>query len=151
MSTSSPAFLYRPSSLATIVGIWTILGGDVGMPMVILVCACAAAGSMIAAASTASDGMNFCILLLPGFLLFARKWPVNWGILPHCHCKNNEACRFVPGHTAQPLTAGQRKGKGNPGTINDCCLMPEFVVESGQPTPPAQADGRLDSPSFHRN
>jgi len=29
--------------------------------------------------------------------------------------------------------------------------MPEFVVEYGQTTAPAQADGRLDSPSFHRN
>jgi len=29
--------------------------------------------------------------------------------------------------------------------------MPEFVVEYGQTTAPAQADGRLDSPAFHRN
>jgi SAM-dependent methyltransferase len=29
--------------------------------------------------------------------------------------------------------------------------MPEFVVEYGRTTAPAQADGRLDSPAFHRN
>jgi len=42
--------------------------------------------------------------------LFARKWLVNPGILPHCHCKNNEASGFVPGRIAQPLTEGQGKG-----------------------------------------
>ena len=29
--------------------------------------------------------------------------------------------------------------------------MPEFVVEYGKTTAPAQTDGRLDSPAFHRN
>ena len=29
--------------------------------------------------------------------------------------------------------------------------MPEFVVEYGKTTAPAQIDGRLDSPAFHRN
>ena len=29
--------------------------------------------------------------------------------------------------------------------------MPEFVVEYGKTTTPAQADGRLDAPTFHRN
>ncbi|HET8543249.1 MAG TPA: DUF938 domain-containing protein [Pseudolabrys sp.] len=29
--------------------------------------------------------------------------------------------------------------------------MPEFVVEYGKTTTPAQTDGRLDSPAFHRN
>jgi hypothetical protein len=52
-------------------GMWTILGGDVGMPMVILVCACAAAGNMIAAASTASDDLNLCIFAPP--LIFYRS------------------------------------------------------------------------------
>jgi hypothetical protein len=33
--------------------------------MVILVCACAAAGNMIAAASTASDDLKFCIFAPP--------------------------------------------------------------------------------------
>jgi len=29
--------------------------------------------------------------------------------------------------------------------------MPEFVVEFGKDTPPAEPDGRLDAPAFHRN
>ena len=29
--------------------------------------------------------------------------------------------------------------------------MPEFVVEYGKTTAPAQSDGRLDAPAFHRN
>jgi hypothetical protein len=35
------------------------------MPMVIFVCACAAAGSKIAAVTTASDDLNLCIFTPP--------------------------------------------------------------------------------------
>src|SRR6476659_1505532 len=108
MSTSRPAFLYRPSSLATITGMWTILGGDVGMPITTFCCAPAAVGTLsAAAASRATVELNMC--MSSSETIFLRPsdardggartagLPAETGILPDHTAKNNEGGLAISG------------------------------------------------------
>ena len=70
-----------------------------GMPMVILVCACAAARHCDRSAAGQHRQRRFEVLHLCSsldFLLSARKWLVNAVILPHCLCKTTKPGPFVP-------------------------------------------------------